>query len=57
MRMDYDRYREAVRKWKAGERLTPAEENMIAYGYTAAAGSGQRVDPLMPDEELEELAE
>ncbi len=55
--MDYDRYREAIRKWKTGERLTPAEESMIAYGYTAAAGSGQRVDPLMFDEELEELAE
>lgn len=55
--MDYDRYREAIRKWETGEKLTPAEESMIAYGYTAAAGSGQRVDPLMFDEELEELAE
>lgn len=38
-------------------RLVRKARLMIAYGYTAAAGSGQRVDPVMFDEELEELAE
>ena len=31
-----------VRKYLAGERLTPTEERIIAYGYTAAT-CGQRI--------------
>jgi hypothetical protein len=32
---------EAVRKYLAGEKLTPTEQRIIAYGYTAAT-RGQR---------------
>jgi hypothetical protein len=32
---------ETVRKYLAGEKLSPKEERIIAYGYTAAA-RGQR---------------
>ena len=33
---------EAVRKYLDGEKLTLAEERMVAYGYTAAT-PGQRI--------------
>jgi hypothetical protein len=35
------KFAEAVRKYLAGEKLTHAEERIIAYGYTAAT-RGQR---------------
>jgi hypothetical protein len=35
------KFAEAVRKYLAGEKLTPTEERIIAYGYTAAT-RGQR---------------
>ena len=38
---------ETVRKYLAGEKLSPKEERIIAYGYTAAA-RGQREELLRP---------
>ena len=35
------KFAEAMRKYLAGEKLTPTEERIIAYGYTAAT-RGQR---------------
>ncbi len=47
--VDKDRkFVETVRKYLAGEKLSPTEERIIAYGYTAAT-RGQRSLSLRED--------